>query len=203
MEQKKITFDSFIRGVIAVIIVVGIVMLLNRLSSVLLPFFLAWLIAYLLFPLVKFFQYQCRLRFRIAGILCAFLVVGLVLTGLFWLMIPPMVEESLRVKDLLVAYVSQDEMMSNIPNLVEDFIHRHLTTEDVKAIVTQEGFLDSIKQAVPKVWNVVTQSLGIVSSVLSLTMVMLYTLFILLDYEEISKGWVGLLTLRSSFPTSR
>ena len=72
MEQKKITFDSFIRSVMAVIIVVGIVMLLNRLSSVLLPFFLAWLISYLLFPLVKFFQYRCRLKFRIVGILCAF-----------------------------------------------------------------------------------------------------------------------------------
>ena len=102
MEQKKITFDSFIRSVIAVIIVVGIVMLLNRLSSVLLPFFLAWLISYLLFPLVKFFQYRCHLKFRIVGIFCAFLVVGIVLTGLCWVMIPPMLEEGLRVKDMLV-----------------------------------------------------------------------------------------------------
>jgi len=96
MEQKKITFDSFIRSLTVVLLVVGIVMLLKRLSSVLLPFFLAWLIAYLLFPLVKFFQYRCRLRFRIVGILCAFTVVGAVLTALFWLMIPPMVEETLR-----------------------------------------------------------------------------------------------------------
>ena len=42
MEQKKqITFDTFVRGILAVIIVVGIVMLLKRLSTVLLPFFLA------------------------------------------------------------------------------------------------------------------------------------------------------------------
>lgn len=54
MEQKKITFDSFIRGIIAIVIIAGIVMLLNRLSAVLVPFFLAWLIAYLMFPLVKF-----------------------------------------------------------------------------------------------------------------------------------------------------
>ena len=61
MERKQITFDTFVRGVLTVIVVVGIVMLLNRLSGVLLPFFLAWLAAYLLFPLVKFFQYRCRL----------------------------------------------------------------------------------------------------------------------------------------------
>ena len=196
MEQKKITFDSFIRSVMAVIIVVGIVMLLNRLSSVLLPFFLAWLISYLLFPLVKFFQYRCRLKFRIVGILCAFLTVGLVLAGLLWLIIPPMIEESLRVKDLLVEYVSNNAYLSNIPNLVEDFIHEHVTTDDVKALVTQEGFLESVKQTLPKVWDAVMQSINVLSSVLTLTMVLLYTLFILLDYEEISSGWVDLLPLR-------
>ena len=196
MEQKKITFDTFIRGVVAVIIVVGIIMLLNRLSSVLLPFFLAWLIAYLLFPLVKFFQFKCRLKYRILGILSTFIVVGIVLTGLFWVMIPPMVEEGLRVKDLVMAYVSSDATMSNIPNLVEDFIHDHVTKDELKALITQEGFLDSIKQAVPKVWNVIMQSFNILSSMLSLTMMVLYTLFILLDYEEFSQGWVNMLPVR-------
>ena len=196
MEQKKITFDSFIRSVMAVIIVVGIVMLLNRLSSVLLPFFLAWLISYILFPLVKFFQYRCHLKFRIVGILCAFLTVGLVLTGLFWLMIPPMIEEGMRVKDLLVDYVSNDATMSNIPKMVEDYIHKNVSSDDIKAIVTQEGFLESIKQTLPKFWGVIVQSINVLSSVLTLTMVLLYTLFILLDYEEISSGWVDLLPQR-------
>lgn len=196
MEQKKITFDSFVRGVLVVIGIVGLIMLLNRLSAVLLPFFVAWLIAYLLFPLVKFFQFKCRLKYRILGILSTFIVVGIVLTGLFWVMIPPMVEEGLRVKDLVMAYVSSDATMSNIPNLVEDFIHDHVTKDELKALITQEGFLDSIKQAVPKVWNVIMQSFNILSSVLSLTMVVLYTLFILLDYEEFSQGWVNMLPVR-------
>ena len=197
MEQKKtITFDNFIRSVMAVIIIVGIIMLLNRLSGVLLPFFLAWLIAYLLFPLVKFFQYRCRMKFRILGILSTFIVVGAALTGLFWLMIPPMVEEGVRVKDLLVEYVTNDETMSNIPQMIEDFIHEHVTANDVKALVTQEGFIDSIKQAVPKVWAIISQSVSILSSVFTLTMVVLYTLFILLDYEKISEGWVDLLPMR-------
>ena len=196
MEQKKITFDSFIRSIMAVIIVVGIVMLLNRLSGVLLPFFLAWLISYLLFPLVKFFQYRCHLKFRILGIFATFVVVGAALTVLFLLMIPPIVEESARVKDLLVAYVSHDALMSNIPNMIEDFIHEHVTTEDLKALITQEGFLESVKQAIPKIWGVVSQSISILSSVFTLTMVLLYTLFILLDYEQFSTGWIQMFPSR-------
>ena len=190
MEQKKITFDSFVRGIMIVIAVVGLVMLLNRLSAVLLPFFVAWLMAYLLFPLVKFFQYRCRMRYRILGILSTFIVVGGLLTGLFMLMIPPMVEETGRVKDLLVDYVSNDSFMSNIPNQIEQFIHENFTAEEVKSLITQEGFIDTVKQAVPKVWAVISQSFNILSSVLSLTMMLIYTLFILLDYEKFSEGWV-------------
>ncbi len=197
MEKKKeITFDTFIRGFIASIVIVGIIMLLNRLSAVLLPFFLAWLVAYILFPVVKFFQYKCHLHFRIAGIICTFITVGIVLTGLGWLMIPPIIEEGIRVKDLLLTYVSNNTDMNNIPDMISDFIREHVTVKDVKALITQEGFIDSIKQGVPKVWAVISQSISIVSSVFSLTMVVLYTLFILLDYEKLSKGWVSLLPVR-------
>ncbi len=196
MEQKKITFDSFIRGSISVILLVGLVMLLNKLSGVLLPFFVAWLIAYILFPLVKFFQFRCKLRFRIVGILCAFIVTGGLLTGLFFLMIPPIVEESARVKDLLVAYVTNDAVMSNIPMQIKTFIQNNITTEELKTLVTQDGFIDTIKTTIPKVWSVIAQSFDILSSVFSITMIFLYTLFILLDYEKFSQGWVLLLPKR-------
>ena len=196
MEQKKITFDSFIRGFLAVVTVVAIIMLLNRLSGVLLPFFLAWLIAYLLFPLVKFFQYRCHLKFRILGILCSFLVVGAVLTGLFLLMIPPIIEESIRVKDLAEEYIANNVNLTNIPDMLQDFIHEHFTIDDLKAFVTQEGFIETVKQGLPKIWDMITQSLSIVSSMVSLTMVVIYTLFILLDYEQMSSGWVSLLPKR-------
>ncbi|MBO4718651.1 MAG: AI-2E family transporter [Prevotella sp.] len=194
--RTKFTFDNVVRGILWAIVITGIVMLLNRLSTVLVPFFLAWLIAYLLFPLVKFFQYRCRMKYRILGILSAFIVVGLVLTGVFMLMIPPMVDESMRVKDLLVEYLSQSTLMSNIPDTVEDFVRRHLTVDDIKGIVTHEGFLEGVKATVPKLWDVITQSVSIVSSIFTVTMVILYTLFILLDYEDICSGWPNLLPER-------
>ena len=195
-DKGQITFDSFIRGAIGILILVGVVMLLNRLSNVLVPFFLAWLIAYILFPLVKFFQYRCRMKYRIFGILSAFLVTGVVLTAVFWLMIPPMVEESLRVKDLLVAYVTNNETMSNIPRMIQEYVRDHLSAEQIQTIVTQDGFLEGIKATLPKVWDVITQSISIMSSVFTLTMVALYTLLILLDYEDINRGWPNLLPER-------
>jgi hypothetical protein len=112
MEDKKITLDTVVRGIIAIAIVVGIIMLLNRLSGVLLPFFAAWLLAYMLFPLVKFFQYKCRLKFRIAGIFFALLTVGLVLTGISWLVIPPMIDEGGRIKDVIITYIEGNSTLN-------------------------------------------------------------------------------------------
>ena len=194
--RTKYTFDNVVRGILCAIVITGIVMLLNRLSAVLVPFFLAWLIAYLLFPLVKFFQYRCRMKYRFVGILCAFLVVGLILTAIIMLIFPPIVEETMRVKDMLVAYLSQSQLMNNIPDTIEDFIRDHLTVDDIKGIVTQEGFLDGVKATVPKLWDVITQSISIVSSIFTITMVILYTLLILLDYERLTTGWPSLLPER-------
>lgn len=196
MERKQITFDTFVRGFLAVVVIVGIVMLLNRLSGVLVPFFLAWLLSYLLFPLVKFFQYRCRMKFRILAILCTFIVVGSVLTGICWLMIPPMIAEGSRVGDLLIHYVQTNETVSNIPRLIQQYVHENVDAKKLQKLITQDGFIDAVKAAVPKVWAVISQSVSIVSSVFSLTMMMLYMLFILLDYEEITHGWDRLLPRR-------
>lgn len=195
-NQKPITFDTFIRGVIALAVAAFIIFMLGRLSGVLTPFFLAWLIAYLLFPMVKFFQYRCHMRYRIVGILCAFIVTGLLLWGAFLLIVPPMVEEGGRVKDLLVNYLERDVRIGHIPAMLHDFVREHLDGEQLKAIVTHEHFLDSVKQAVPKVWTVVSQSLSVISGLFSTTMVVLYTLFILLDYEKFTTGWSQLLPAR-------
>ena len=196
MERREITFDTFVRGLLAIVIVGGIYLLLDRLSGVLLPFFLAWLIAYMLFPLVKFFQYRCKMRFRIVAVIAAILTTILVMTGVFWLMIPPMISESLRVKDMLIDYVTNDALLSNIPDQIEVFLKEHLTTDDIKAIVTQEGFLNTIKDTMPKVWDVIMGSVDALSGLVTAVMVLIYTLFILIDYEKFTQGWSMLLPER-------
>lgn len=196
MERKQITFDTFVRGMLAVAAMVGIVMLFKRLSGALVPFFLAWLLAYLLFPVVKFFQFRCHLKYRIVAILLTFLIVGSVLSGVFMLMIPPMISEGARVADLIVQYVQTDETFSSIPQLVQQFVRENVDIEQLKKLVTQDGFIEVVQSTLPKVWDIIAQSISILSSFFSLTMVVLYTLFILLDYEEITEGWPGLLPSR-------
>jgi len=193
LTDKPITFDSFIRGVLTCLVAAGVLYLLNILSGVLTPFFVAWLLAYLLFPLVKFFQYKCRLRYRILAILCAFTTVGLIIWAAFWLIVPPMVSEALKAKDLLVDYINNDATISSIPAVVQEYMKEYLNEHEVGTIITYDNIIEGVKATLPQVWKVIDSSLSVVSGLLSVTMIVLYTIFILLEYEQFSTGWVDLL----------
>lgn len=50
MLEEKITFDKFVRGMLITIMVIAVLYIVNYLSGALLPFIVAWLFAYLLYP---------------------------------------------------------------------------------------------------------------------------------------------------------
>ena len=64
MFQKEINFDRFVRGAMLAGVVLLLGYAINALSSVLLPFVLAWMLAYMLNPVVTFLQERCRLRHK-------------------------------------------------------------------------------------------------------------------------------------------
>ena len=75
MFEKEITFDRFIRGAMVITGLGLAIYVLNLLSAVLLPFFIAWLLAYMIHPAVKFFQFKLRLRNRILCIIITLLLI--------------------------------------------------------------------------------------------------------------------------------
>ena len=193
MERKKITFDSFIRGIIIGAIIIGLLMLLNRLSSVLLPFFIAWLVAYMMYPLVTFFQYRLRMKSRILSIFCALITILVVGGGACYLLIPPMVEECSRVKDLLMEYFSNKRDVGNIPSTLSEFIRNNIDMQVLNQLFDGKNVMEVIKEAVPKMWSLLAESINILFSVFTFFIILLYIFFILLDYESLSEGWVRLI----------
>ncbi|EJW99897.1 protein belonging to Uncharacterized protein family UPF0118 [gut metagenome] len=195
MERKKITFDSFIRGSIGCIILIGILMLIERLSGVLLPFFIAWLIAYLIYPLVKFFQYKLKLKSRILSIFCALFIITLTGAVLFYLLVPPMISEMGRMHKLLVSYLSHGGG-ANIPHTLSEFIHENIDLAAINQMLSEEKILATIKATLPKMWAILAESINILFSILASFIILLYVIFILLDYEAIAEGWLHLLPNR-------
>ena len=196
MLEKKITFDSFIRMVLSMAIIVGILMLVERLSGVLLPFFIAWLIAYLLYPLVKFFQYTLRLRNRLLSIFAAFASIGAVGTAAAFLLVPPVMEEFTRVNDLLVMYFTDELNTNTIPHNLSEFIRQNIDAEAVNKLFSQENLSDMAKNIMPKLWAMLSDSIDFLFSIFASFIILLYIVFILLDYESIAEGWIHLLPVK-------
>jgi predicted PurR-regulated permease PerM len=120
MFDKEITFDRFIRGLILVLGVVAGIWLLNRLSAVLLPFFVAWLLAYMLYPLVRFLQYRVRVPGRFLSIVVAIVLVLGVITGLVALIVPPTIKEFSRLSKK-----GMDEILSTPAKVAAEFVQAH------------------------------------------------------------------------------
>lgn len=194
MERKKITFDSFIRGTICCVLIIGLLMLVERLSGVLLPFFLAWLIAYMIYPLVKLFQYKLRFKSRVLSIFCALISITIIGITAFYFLVPPMLEEFGKVKDLLVLYFTNGiSHNSNVPQSLSDFIHENIDMNTLNRILSEENIINTIKNTVPKLWMLLSESINFLFSILASFIILLYVFFILLDYEAIAEGWIHLL----------
>lgn len=196
MERKKITFDSFIRGIILGVIIIGLLMLLKRLSSVLLPFFIAWLIAYLIYPLVTLFQYKLRLKNRIVSIFCALFTLLIIGAGAFYLLVPPIIQEFGRVQTLLVQYFSNGTYNSNVPTTLSDFLRDNIDAKFITELFNKENLLDALKEAVPRLWSLLSDSIDLLFSVFTIFLILLYVIFILLDYESIAEGWTHLVPIK-------
>ena len=193
MPEKKITFDSFMRNLIVILIIVGLGLLVKHLSSVLLPFAIAWLLAYMIYPLVIFLQKRCRLRNRILSISVALVLVMAALVGLFMLVVPPIVEETAKISKYIVPIAQQYLGEKSIAENLNAYIQRFLDENDIVQLIQQDNVRDAMQTGLVQIWHFIIQALGWITGIFTVFVVFLYMFFILVDYERLSEGWIQLL----------
>ena len=140
------------------------------------------------------FQYKLRFKSRIISIFCALFSITVVGISLFYLLVPPMLAEMGRMNDLLVTYLTNGAYSSGtVPPTLSEFIHKHIDLQALNRILSEENIMNTIKETVPKLWALVAESINILFSVFASFIILLYVVFILLDYESIAEGWLHLL----------
>lgn len=193
LNQKKITFDSFIRGVLSGAVVIAILYLLKRLSGVLLPFFMAWLVAYLTYPMVTFYEHKLRMKNRVVSIVAVMLTLLIVIAGAGCFFIPPMIEECVRLKHLIEVYFIEGNGGASIPKTITQFLRENIDPIWLKETLNAENVMTAFQKLVPQMWNLISTSYNIVLALITVFIMLLYLFFILLDYEQIASGWITLL----------
>ena len=192
---KEITFDKFIRWTGIVLIIGAVLFVTNYLSSVLLPFFIAWFFAYLLYPVVKFIENKLHVKVRALSIIIAMLLAIGVIGGVIWMIIPPMIDQFDKLGDVLTKWLHQTTHTNNLTALIKDWIQEN--QGQIEKFMKSKDFSDAIKSAMPKVFSIVGQTANIILSIIASMITLLYMFFILLDYETLTANWIRIFPKKS------
>lgn len=188
--DETITFDRFVRGLLLILGAVGLYYLMNALSGVLLPFFIAWMLAYMMYPLMLFLEQKCRIPYRLLSILLTLLVVLGALAAFFVLVIPPTVQQMGRLSDDIIQYATTYLAGTDIPYQIETFFVQNVNRNNLIQFLGQDDVMDAIRTVWAQSWSVVSGTMNVVWLLVDVMMVLLYLFFFLMDYEKVNQNWL-------------
>lgn len=188
MFKHKITFDRFIRWVIIALIVAAVFFTVNYLGNVLLPFFVAWFLAYLLFPVVEMIEKYLHIKVRALSIIITLILVTGILTAVVMLIIPPMIDQFQKLGHIATNYIHEKANISSIPEALDELVLTY--NAEINTFFHSKDFTDAIKASAPGVIDFVGETFNVLYSIIGSCITLLYLFFILLDYEKLSNDWV-------------
>ena len=188
--DERITFDRFVRGLLLVLGAVGLYFLLNALSGVLWQFFVAWLLAYLIHPLVVFLEKKCHIRRRLLSISVALFLLTAVIATFIVLTVPSAIRQLGHLSDDMVHYATTYLSGTDIPRQIELFFANDFNHNTVVKLLKNDKVMDAIRITLNQSWSLVSGTMTIVWAVVDVMMVLLYIFFLLIDYEDVNQNWI-------------
>ncbi len=193
--ESKITLDKLVRwGGIALSVLI-VYYLVKILSGVLLPFFIAWLLAYLLNPMVKFVQHKMRVRSRVVSIIITMIAVIAVVALVILLIIPPMIGQFQKLGEVAIKFLNSNTPTNNVTEYIQQWFREN--QEQVNNFFKSNDFTEALKVAMPKLFAFVGETANVVISIIASFITLLYMFFILLDYEFLTNNWIKIFPKKS------
>lgn len=198
-DNKPYTFDRTIRILFTVGMLVGTIWMLGYLSSVLIPFVIASLLAYIMNPTVEFFNRKVR-NHTFAIALTLFIYISS-LSLLLWLIVPMIVEQIVEMGQLLSQIVKNSSITDSASrDFTQKFwllVKNYLEKSDIAGMLQSENLFSLLQQVSSKILpgfvGFLSGTANFVIGLLGLAVIMLYLVFIMHDFQKLSEGWKKLL----------
>lgn len=187
--RSPITFDRFVRGLLLLVVAVIVVLILRHLSTVLLPFFAAWAIAWMLVPIVDFLQFRLHFHYRLPCVIITLTLCIIALSALCAVTAPIFIEGFVQLKEAILNFLANGNEKT-LPTWAQHFIDDYAGSTDIQGILQQENVVNALKATVPKAWDMLISTANIAIGIASGLFGVLYLIFILMDYERFSTGWI-------------
>ena len=189
--KKTFDRDTIIRGLISIAVFVALFLLIKRLSGVLLPFLVSFVIAYMLAPIVDFFQHKCRLKNRVLSVIVTLVLAVGIVAGAVAALTPAISREMTTLSKSAKEFAADFDADKYLPEHLSEQLTDFLSNTDFTDILSNPDIQQTIKNLLPKVGGWISSGLSTLAGLAVVFVCLLYIIFLLIDYEKISKNWAN------------
>ena len=186
---SKLNRKTLVRSLITLVVLVALYLLIRRLSGVLLPFLLSFVVAYMLAPIVNFFQHTCRFKSRVLSVLVTIISVVGILTGAIAAIVPLISRQAKALSVSVKNYLSQYQDIEFLSPELNEQLKQIIQNMDINALLQSEGVQQGVQKLMQflgeGLWAIGNSIMGLAVAFISL----LYIIFLLIDYEKITLNW--------------
>lgn len=186
-QNRRYDFDRVFRLIVAVASIVGGYWLLAYLSEILVPFGIAFVLAYLLNPIAT--KIQKKTGNRILAVALTLLIFLGALVLVLGLLVPRVISELSGISQFLAEYAHKgpevwQQLRERLPpqaiTVLQDLL-RSEKMQDLAALAAQK--------AAPGLWGVVTGAMSTIVALMTVIIVLMYLAFLLIDFQRVQSSW--------------
>ncbi|WP_298767628.1 AI-2E family transporter [uncultured Fibrobacter sp.] len=193
------SLDRIMRFLRLLIIATICIALVYYLRGVLFPFFAAFLMAYIMDPVVN--KLQRRVKHRIVAVIIVLLALGLIIGGGLRLFVPMVVSEVRNLGVLIAKVFNDSEWASRIETLMPgglyETIHSLISWDQLAASMQHLDFWREVQniagKVLPGAWGVLSYTGTVVLWFSGAAIIFMYLVFIMLDMPKLRRGVFSLI----------
>ena len=194
-NDRSFTFGRVLQLALFAGLAWGLVLLLDYLSDVLLPFVTGLVVAYFLDPVTN--RVQHVIKQRVLAALFTLVSITLGVSLVVWFMVPMVGNELADMGRTVSKMAANTELAQaakeHLPENVWEEVNEILKRDDVKRYLTSDGAVqmakDTAKNLLPGAWGVLSGAANVLTFITGILVIMLYVVFLLIDYHNMAARW--------------
>ena len=185
-QRTPYTLDRVVRIFFSIAGLIVALYFLYLLKGVLLPFMVAMLLAYMMEPIVLWNRKLLRCKKRFFPVILTLIEVVAVLGVFGAIFVPYLIAETTQMADAIQSYATTQVDIPYISKEIHQFIQENINFKEVSKYLTQDQWGEMFRSLVTSSWSVLTSGVGFLWEMVSWLIVLLYLIFIMLDYERLT-----------------
>ena len=202
-QRRPYTFDRVVRIIFSTCILAASLLLINQLRGVLIPFIIACLGAYMMEPLVQWNKRWMHLKSRFIPVMFTLIEVCALVAGFLWLFIPYLTAECSQMAVMVRDYATKQIDIPYVSDNIQRFIRQNIDLNHLSHLLSSSQWEELIKKSLNSSWKIISSSVSLIFTVVSWLVVILYLLFIMLDYEKLALSFKQMVPVRHRARTFR